>query len=177
MKTVNVFLILFFSRIFKSAIAQEEIQYPHKIWLYEENKPLAEKGYLYALSDTFIQLASVKYYPLQSEFLKEIKIADIEYIRVRQKASIWKGAVFGTLLGAVAGYAVFNSGMSSVDKYRYDIIDKNDLLIIGTSIGAFSGAALGALIGAYKVKIPINGQKAKYLKQKNRLETYLLKSD
>jgi hypothetical protein len=140
------------------------------------------EGHLYQLKDSTIHFA-YSLNPSNPDFSKEIKIRNIESIKVRKKSRVLAGTLLGALsglvLGGVIGAASANAEDACDSNLLFGCIDAIGKTSSGGAVGGFLGlvvgAGIGAVIGSIKVNVPINGKQSKYEEQKIKLQKYLIR--
>ena len=134
----------------------------YKIWLTNYDDVDSKPGYLTDLKEEFIGFDN-----LDGSIPLQYHIDNVKLIKYR-KESIKSSVFTGMAMGAIAGIAI---GMSGGDGFLYDAETK--ALIVG-AYGAGIGAGIGALAGLIKVKVPINGDRMKYLNSHKKLKKCIL---
>ena len=132
------------------------------VWVTPIDSSSIIKGYLSEVEDSLIVISNFYNYKKQ-----RIYNYDIKEIKFRNKGNIGKGFAIGALsgfaVGAIAGLA---AGDDSEGWIRFTAGQK--ALVSGVAL-ALPGALIGGMIGAAKIKIPINGNK---MTQKQKLLKY-----
>ena len=150
----------------------------YKTWVTLINSPSAEEGVLYEIKDSSILVSSSvvleDYYTRKFETIN-LHIDKIEMIKTRKKGTIgkgvWIGALSGFAVGAIIG-VVANNGQVSV--VGTPVSSGVSAFAVGIPSAAV-GAGVGALVGSFKVRIPINGDMNNYMMQKKKLKKYSFK--
>lgn len=160
--TASIFLIFLFCSLsaqedsIKYKISADSLKtiriYKTKISFLNKEHPI--RGVFYDVTDSTIFLSNSL---LKKDYLTgNFKISEINYnnvalVNIRRKHSVGKGAAIGLISGFVAGGII---GLISGGDEAFDA--KDEALILG-GISAIGGSILGAVIGAMKIEIPING--------------------
>jgi hypothetical protein len=129
------------------------------------------KGALYQLKDTSILLShSVAFwdYKYGEYSTTELRIADIQGLKIKSKKRITHAELIGAAAGFVVGWIAWNQGTDEGEPFFSGIFGG----IIGAPFGMLAGYVVGASI---KIKIPINGQLDNYNAQKETLRGYSIK--
>jgi len=156
-----------------------EVKYPrpfstYKTWLSIKDYPIKVKGSLYKANDFSITLIPDIYIKQGDYFNKEgtiITANQINIIKIRRKGNIGKGIAIGASSGFVIGFIyglIWTQDNPSEVPYM-----KTPPVINGLSAGivfALPAAAIGAVIGSIKIKIPINYSQEKFNKN-NKTQT------
>ena len=132
-------------------------------WITPLDSTSIIKGYLSEVEDSLIVVSNFYNYEKQN-----IYYYDIKEIKFRKKGKVGKGFLYGALtgfaVGAIAGFA------DGDDRGDFEFFTAEEKAILGGIVLAIPGALIGGVIGAAKIKIPINGdvmnQKEKLLKFK-----------
>lgn len=139
----------------------------YKTWVSLNEEPFKIKGVLYELKDSSILVSNsviIKDYSTNRFETINLHMNSIETIKTRRNNGIgrgvWIGAVSGFVIGGLVGLVGFPDDPLAAPFY--------------CNIGAAAGTGIGALVGSFKVKIPINGNINNYNKQKNKLRKYSL---
>ena len=144
----------------------------YKTWVSLNESPYKITGWLYAIEDSSILLS--KQFNVHDKIIELSDFSNIYYhdiykIRTRRKGKLGRSILIGTLTGFTIGlvYALavgedYNAGT-------------NAMIVIAGGTFAIVGAGIGAIIGSVKVKIPINGSKDHFNRNKRKLENYSIK--
>jgi YMGG-like Gly-zipper len=123
-----------------------------------------QKGYLYgANADGIILTMNTK----QSSGFTQLAPEQIDKLFLRRKGNVGRGLLFGALGGAAIG-AIIGSTSGDDDSDCYGCIfdfgySREEKAAIGATVGFFSGAGLGIVLGALtKKKFIIHGQRENY---------------
>ncbi len=143
----------------------------YKAWVRINNSAFDVNGVLFEIKDNAVTISSSvvidDYYSSSYETI-DFHIFNIEKIRIRRNNNIVKGL----WIGALSGFTVGTILGAAYGADEYTSAAKN------TFIAAFEmailGAGIGALIGSFKIVIPINGNFANYLLNKKKLKKYSL---
>ncbi|MDX2444377.1 MAG: hypothetical protein QNK30_11315 [Bacteroidales bacterium] len=143
----------------------------YKAWIIPNNPTFEVRGILYEIKDSSISLSNSSV--IEDYYVKKIEtfnfqISDIRKIKIRRNNNIvkglWIGALSGFTVGTIWG-AIYGA-------------DEANSAAKNTFIAAFElsmlGAGIGALIGSFKIVIPINGDFTNYLLNKKKLKKYSL---
>lgn len=153
---ILIFLISATTTFAQSKKKQKNLKY--MVWLTTYDGLEHEPGYLMSLQEDFIGFEEV-----DDTNLKLYHIDNVDLIKYR-KESI-RGSVFlGMGAGALLGMAI---GLSGGDDWLFDSETK---AVLGGLYGAGLGAGIGALVGIIKVKVPIHGDRMKYLDGHKKLK-------
>lgn len=182
MKHVLLFsLFWIFIQTIQSQTAQEEVKLykihagkSYKVWLFSLDGRLKEVGggEVYRVSSDTLSLiasnhslSSVKNYPVQN----------IDQIWLRRKGKVAEGIIAGAVLGLITGVIL---GLDAGDDPKCDgcifsewRVSKETKAAIGGIILGPVGGAIGFGLTVGKIKIPIDRNKDKYLRVKDKLET------
>jgi len=105
---------------------------------------------------------------------KQYHIQDIDYLSIRDNKQMRKRALIGGLIGLGVGIIISRThggeGHNADDHFLWSPeLEHAAYIIAGTTVGV----AIGALTGMLRVKIPINGKKSLYNKNRKQLEKYI----
>ncbi len=160
-----------------SVNAQDTIQNNkiYRTWITLNSEPFKTNGALYEIKDSSILVSNslvIRDYSAGSFETANLHINDIETIKVRRKNRIGRGVLFGALGGfALGGIIGLASGDDPDDCVFFCASAGEKALIAGIPL-SITGAGLGALIGSFKIKIPINGNISNFNKNKQKLRKY-----
>ena len=103
---------------------------------------------------------------------QQYHIQDIDYLSIRDNKRLKKRALIGSAIGLGLGIILAHTdkGINRNDHFLLSPGLKRSFYIMGR---AATGAFLGALSGMVRVKIPINGKKSSYAKNRKELEKYV----
>ena len=143
----------------------------YKAWVRLNNSAFDVNGVLFEIKDTIVTISSsvvIEDYYSRSYETIDFHIYNIGKIKIRRNNNIvkglWIGALSGFTVGTIWG-AIYGA-------------DEANSAAKNTFIAAFElsmlGAGIGALIGSFKIVIPINGDFANYLLNKKKLKKYSL---
>lgn len=176
MKSIKVIVLIALCCL-KTLSAQESAQKikVYRTWVSLNNEPFKIKGVLYELKDSSILVSSSlviqDFRDLKLDVI-DLKTHNIETIKIRRHKSIRKGAWIGVATGFVLGGII---GASLEEPCNQDDLCFNLLPGMYASIGMAGGAAIGAVIGSFKLTIPINGSINSYNSHKSKLREYSIK--
>ena len=135
------------------------------------------KGQIYEIQDSAIIL-SKKY--LTRKLLKDpqkldliaIQIPTIKRIEVRINENRNVGIILGTFTGIIAGGII----SASSEETTLGMLGMGGFEGIGNIVvGGCVGGCVGGLIGSMRLKIPIDGNLAKFKKEEEKFRKYLIK--
>lgn len=180
-KLIAVLLIMM--TISQSVNAQDTTAFKSKYncWIY--NDTLNLKGVIYSVADSGINFAasiSISRYSLREDDrqLQYIPVSKIDYIDVRKKGKVGRGALIGSGIGGVFSFALLYTAVksSSDRKWTQHSTHHDDGLAPSVFIGGFTiaGAVIGALIGSQKLEFQINRKQNRYKRQKEELRSYAI---
>ena len=159
--------------------AQEDTLFKPKIyktWItMTDNTEI--RGVLYKIEDSAVLITNSllrRDYESGNFNRTSLDFYNIGIIKTRNKNSIINRSLIGLITGAAIGGII---GLASGDDppcsgwciMWFSAADKAG---IGGTIGAISGAGIGALTGLIKIKIPINGSIQTFNTSKDRLKEY-----
>jgi hypothetical protein len=150
------------SRIYKTWISLN-----NQIWTSFDNKESQIKGLLYEVKDSSILISNsfVKQDYLKGNFkVTYIDFKNINDVRIRGKYNIAIGTTIGTLLGVIGAVGIAQ-GIAREDEFA------GAMVLVGTPVIAV-GAGIGALFGAMRIHIPINGSFENFKRNESRLEKH-----
>ena len=132
------------------------------------------RGFIYHISDTAIQIylqPRTKSQLLENMGRKTFNYYSIKDITVIRKGSIAKGALFGAIIGAVAGFAAKKSNSTGTFA-----IDLTPLAVVGgASIGTVCGAIFEALFR--RKNFLVDGKKEKFKTFQGEISKKLFKEN
>jgi hypothetical protein len=177
MKSINVIALIALSCL-NSLSAQEPTQKIkiYRTWVSLNSEPFKIKGVLYELKDSSIVVSSslvIQDYRDLKLDVKDLNIHYIETIKIRRHNSIRRGALIGVATGFVLG-GIIGSSLEEPCKPGELCFPYYASGVYG-SIGMAGGAAIGAVIGSFKLTIPINGSINSYNRHENKLREYSIK--
>ncbi len=141
----------------------------YRTWVSLNREPFKIEGSLYQINDSSIVVSSSfkrQDYAENKYEIVEKHIDDIETIKTRRYRSIEAGAWLGAFTGFTVGFV---TGVSTAE---YSYLDELQVGLILGIPSAVAGAALGAIGGSFKRKIPIHGSIDYYNRSKNKLREY-----
>lgn len=141
---------------------------PYRAWLFSKTDRLRliGGGEFYRLSEDSVTL--VKPYKTSMQ-INSYAVQNIDRIGLRRKGNIGKGIIIGAVTGLLAGIATgYAWGDGPVGLVELKAGEKAALCGV---FMAEAGGFIGAAIGAKKIRIPIDRQKDKYLRVKDKLDT------
>ena len=146
-----------------------------KIWIKQPEYKNTYKAVLVQVLDSAILVsdAKKKYEYRTGHFNTSIyKTPALDVLKLRRSHNINRFALIGTATGFAVAWSitVFTNTMQS-DRSRNDW----ELAGLMGAWGALLGAVTGSIIGAIKIKIPIQGDQRRFDLQKERLKTYSIK--
>lgn len=146
----------------------------YKTWISFNNEPKVMHGalgVLYEINDSSIMISNSlvkKDYSSGNFRLSDISYKNIDYIKLRAKNNVGKGALIGTISGLIIGGILgFGSGDDNPEGL-FAMTAGEKAVLAGTGL-AICGAAIGALCGLIQIKIPINGNLENFNRNKNKL--------
>ena len=166
------------------AIKKERLKSKYKFWISSMDNSSNFNGYLIEAKDSSMiisnQIIKDKSYIWNQNinaniWNQNIKANSIKKIEYRKDGDIGNGILFGALTGfAIGGLLGLASGddhcvanPSFLDIYCFTAEEK--ALASGILL-AIPGSLIGGLVGATKVKIPINGNQNTYTRQREKLD-------
>jgi hypothetical protein len=139
----------------------------YRVWISFNNNKNPAKGILYEIKDTSILISNSLF---KKDYLtSNFKVTDINYkiidhLYLRNKNSVTIGTVIGTAAGIVGAFGIAGS-----------IANKDELagamLLFGSPFIAL-GTGIGALIGSFRIHIPINGSFETFKQNESRLKKH-----
>ena len=136
---------------------------PHKIWITQLDGSKVS-GILYAADEGFVKIAQNN--SLDVSNLTSINSEQIDFVKIRRKGKIGRGAWIGGVSGASFGVIL---GLATVDDGWEGLVATGE----GIFFGAI-GTGIGAGIGAIKKKIQINGNIEVYKSHLLEIQSYSL---
>lgn len=136
----------------------------HKVWVNSMDGSKT-KGVLYSADKQSINIS--KNNSLSNSNLIVIDSEKIDFIKIRRKGKIGKGAWIGAASGAGFGVAL---GLSAEKDNQWDAV-------VATASGLFFGiigTGVGAAVGTIKKKIQINGNSELYINNLSYLQSISL---
>ena len=153
-------------------------------WIYLNNQKEPLKGVIVAAKDSsllFINSTLLINNKNSSNINpQEVPVSTISKVKYRKRSAVRKGLLFGALGGAAAGGIIgYASGDDECDgtggwfdcMFMYTAEEKAGT---GALLGIFPGMGLGALIGAARKTIYINGDQKVYSLSRSEFEAYSL---
>lgn len=136
---------------------------PHKIWITQLDGSKVS-GRLYAADEGFVKIAQNN--SLDVSNLTSINSEQIDFVKIRRKGKIGRGAWIGAVSGA--GLGVFIGLTTESDGWEGVVATGS-----GIMLGAI-GTGIGAGIGAFKKKLSINGNLEVYKSHLQEIQSYSL---
>lgn len=159
MKTHAVLII--FTLLICSTVSSQNLKEKkaktHDIWLKTVGDERRAKGILYEVNDTSLQIFSN-----YSDFNSTYNYQQIDFMKIRRKNNVLKGALIGGAIGFVT-MLVAVPAENEEEKFIRTLISLP---------GSFIGAGIGAGIGAIKITIPIKGNRDNYFAYRNKLNYF-----
>ncbi len=153
----------------------------YRVWITPVNDSGVVRGVLYAVGDSGLWLSGSyqKEVYLSNTFsLREVKAPEIMLIRLRRNHAVGRGAGWGALAGAATGVivgAIVSASYSDCKGYECIGTAPGPMMTgMGMLLGGV-GSIAGVIISSVRIKIPINGNRDIYRKNKARLRGYALK--
>jgi len=184
MKAINIIVTIVLCFL-NSLNAQDSIQKKniYRTWVYLNKDPFEIKGALYEIKDSSISVSnSLVKKENSTEGLKisELNIYYVETIKARRNNNIGRGVLIGTASGLFTGAMI---GLISGDDppcdnlgcILYPPLTAGEKALSNGVVLGICGAGVGALVGSFKIKIPINGNIETFHKSQNRLRKYSYK--
>jgi hypothetical protein len=125
------------------------------------------KVYLNTLEDS-----SIIYRNYSNFETSKIMVSNIKQIEFRRKEKIGRSILIGTVSGFALGGIIGLATGADSNTWPY-FTTEEQTLIAGTLL-AIPGAIVGAVVGTMKIKVPISGNQDNYIKQKEKLKTYII---
>ena len=160
----------------------QHIKFKYNCWIYPDAKNdmnTNRMGVIYSVADSGINFSPVVYgkiaFEKDSSMLQYIPATKIDYINVRRKGSVGKGALIGLGVSGVLGIAIVYAAVKTSDHSGWTVHSNQNS---GTDPAVFFGgvalvgAGLGALIASQKIEISINKKQNKYHRQKEEIRKY-----
>jgi hypothetical protein len=152
----------------------------YKTWISFNNEPKVIRGslgVLYEISDSSIIISNSlvkKDYSTGNFKLSRITYNNIDYVKLRAKNNVGKGALIGTISGLlIGGFLGYVSGDDNPDQMLFAFTAEEKAVGAGFGL-AVCGAAIGALCGLIQIKIPINGNLENFNRSKNKLKKFTI---
>jgi hypothetical protein len=155
----------------QKAIMQVTKSRPYKIRVKTFSPIDNSNGYLIGLKDSSIVLSTGKNYSSVKNNV-EISINDINKISARRKGRLGRSVVIGGFSGAVFG-AILGYATGSDNKDCF-LCSRSDSAQLGAFLFGIAGTVIGAIVGAFNIRVPIKGYQSNYEKQKVKLKKYML---
>lgn len=142
---------------------------PYNIWIEKIGNQRSVKGRLYEVRDSTIVLDITNYNesntPTQFDY-QDISVFEIKRIKLQKKGKMGRSLGKGFLYGALGGLIVWG-----INAAAYGGVDDFGTSGLATVVsGAIWGGVGGAMVGAIKIKIPINGNQDNFNFQRNYLK-------
>ena len=147
---------------------------PYKVWIDQMDNSEVIKGFLYSADDHSVQISKIAK-GTDSASLLIVDAKRIKQIKLRRKGKIGRGAgigaASGVLLGGILGLA------DGDDEPGWFSATKEEKAVGGGILLFIPGAAIGAGIGAIKMKIVIQGNMENYSMNLDKLRACALNSN
>lgn len=105
---------------------------------------------------------------------QEYYIQNIDHLSVRNNHRLIRNTIIGGLIGLGVGAIIVRThggkGHNTDDHFLWSPELEHAAYIVAATT---AGIGLGVLTGMFRVKIPINGKKSLYAKNRKRLEKYI----
>ncbi len=173
----NIFLLCIHCILYaQDSLSNKGVQPRYWIKLYVDSPRISTR--LFEVKDSALIISKTSrlsdYYNGNFE-VSELNISHIKSVRYLNTNNVMAGMTLGGVAGIIAGFILgaqeedspaswFGSGRTAESKAAEDIFT-----------GAIIGVGLGALVGSFKIKIPINGNPINYSKYKTHLEKQSVK--
>ena len=151
----------------------------YKTWISFNKEPKVWNGalgVLYEINDSSIIVSNSlvkKDYSTGNFKLSKINYNNIDYVKLRAKNNVGKGALIGTISGLlIGGFLGYVSGDDNPEGL-FAMTAGDKAVVAGVGL-AICGAAIGALCGLIQIKIPINGNLENFNRNKNKLKKYTI---
>ena len=181
MKAISIIAMIVLC-ILNTMNAQDTIQKNkiYRTWVYLNKDPFEIKGALYEIKDSSLSVSnSLVKKEFSTEGLKnaELNIINVETIKLRRNNNIVRGVLIGTGAGLVTGAMIgFISGddppCDNLGCILYPPLTAGQKALSNAAFLGICGAGAGALVGSFKIKIPINGNIETFHKSHSRLRKY-----
>ena len=158
---VLVFALLATTARSQDYLLKQEIPFStYRVWIDFKNNTPVQKGFLTNLSDSSVFIKpTIRNLPNRSPV--ELKVRDIATIKAHNQNQVLLGGLCAGAAGLIVGRAIAVFTRNSID----------DTLL--PFVIAIPAVPAGAFLGAFKVKIPINGSQTVYEKKKKKLRKYI----
>jgi hypothetical protein len=181
-KLITAFLIGITAWQFTNAQNSSLFKSKYQCWMYGDSVYGSSglMGVIYSVADTGIHFAvsaSGNTFREDDRQLQFIPVTKIDYIDVRKKSSVEKGALIGLGVGGTFSFAILAVAVESSSNWNWSQhpIHHNGMepavFIVGSSM---VGAAIGALIGSQKLQFEINRKQRNYKRQKQEIRGYAI---
>lgn len=144
---------------------------PYKVWIDQMDNSRVIKGFLYSADDKSVKISKIAK-ATDSSSLLIVDAERINQIKLRRKGKIGRGAgigaASGALLGGILGLA------DGDDEPGWFSATKEEKAVGGGILLFIPGAAIGAGIGAIKMKIVIQGNMENYSMNLDKLQACAL---
>lgn len=161
-------LLMFCSLVIKLTGQNSTPKSKYKIDLVLIGKVDLIRGDLIELKDSTIIFRNDN----RREVLQEVRISDIQYIKVARKKNLGKGiligAATGLVVGGLIGSAIPNRNSTTIPGQ----IDKSSNSAGAITLCTILGTVIGAIAGSAKKTLPIYGNMYWYQKYKQNLDKY-----
>jgi len=170
--------------IYQEISAQEKIKV-YSVWLDQIELGYKVTGFLYDANDSCLLVSydhAKKGFKNEPTVFSTFAAKDIGTIKLRRKGAVGKriliGASVGIVLGGIIGFAQGDDEPNTtiLSIFTDPAFTKEDKALFGMYTGAIGGSIIGALLGAVKIKIPINGNRSLYKSNLHNLKGYSYKS-
>lgn len=146
----------------------------YKTWISLNNSSDKIKGVLYEVQDSSITVSNSVFredYVTNNLKLSKISYNKIDNLKVRAKNNVGKGALIGSITGMLTGVIIGLIAGDDPEDYILSTSAEEKAVIAGVTLG-IGGAAVGAMCGLIRIKIPINGNLGNYNRNKSKLKKY-----
>lgn len=134
----------------------------YHIWMTNTNSSYKHRIQLLDVGEDHIEI-------YQFNGLRKVKLEELGSISYRENGAIgqgiFRGVIFGALIGGAIGYL---SGDDEPSLF-FNFTKEDKAFMFGFS-GAAVGAVLGGVIGAARIRIPIEGQSELFKQEKEQLK-------
>ena len=167
---LGAFTVIFILSMHQPVKGQYKILPENEVWVTKMNSSPTIRGYISWVGDSSLTVVNKTNLTLTHE----IPIHTIEILKFRKRnkirKSFFRGALIGAAVGAIVGIAARHDNSCEPNTFcigipKYYIVA--NLMGGGAVIGGLAGLVIGHTIS---FKIPINGNKSSYNKQKEKLE-------
>ena len=160
----------------QDTLNQQRVQ--PRYWITLNNNSPRISTRLFEVKDSSLVISKtskLSEYYIRNFTVSELNINQIKSVRYLNTNNVTAGMVLGGLAGMLVGVVIGTNEEDSPDSFLGSGQTAESKAAGDIFYGAIIGAGIGALVGSFRIKIPLNGNPADYSRYKSLLEKQSVK--